>query len=201
LPTGFPSRRAWLNVVVRDRSGAIVFESGALERQRPIEGNDNDADPLKYEPHFREIRRAEDVEVLRVDHRRRRWPRHHRAAERHALPQGQPPAAARIRQGERRRDIAVLGDAADDRTSLEAAIRVTYTVEARAEGAPFQVEVALRFSRSGFAGRAIWIGTGRWKRSGLSAFTTRWPASRRSFWRRRARRSGERVSKRRGVRL
>jgi hypothetical protein len=63
LPTGFPSRRAWLNVVVRDRNGAIVFESGALSADGRIEGNDNDADPLKYEPHFRDIRRAEDVEI------------------------------------------------------------------------------------------------------------------------------------------
>ena len=30
LPTAFPSRRAWLHIVVRDRDGKTVFESGAL---------------------------------------------------------------------------------------------------------------------------------------------------------------------------
>src|SRR6185295_7984909 len=31
LPTGYPSRRAWLHVTIRDRAGQPVFESGALD--------------------------------------------------------------------------------------------------------------------------------------------------------------------------
>lgn len=30
LPTGFPSRRAWLHVIVRDASNQVIFESGAV---------------------------------------------------------------------------------------------------------------------------------------------------------------------------
>ena len=42
LPTAFPSRRAWLHVMVKDASGRLVFESGALKPDGSIAGNDND---------------------------------------------------------------------------------------------------------------------------------------------------------------
>jgi len=150
LPTGFPSRRAWLNVAVRDRHGAIVFESGALGSNGRIQGNDNDADPLKYEPHFREIRRAEDVEVYesiigdtdgRVTTGLLSGTRY--LKDNRLLPRGFDKASAEP-------DIAVLGDAAGDADFTGGSHRVTYTVEAAAEGAPFQVEVALRFQPIGF---------------------------------------------------
>ena len=52
LPTAFPSRRAWLHFVVRDSSGKTVFESGALNADGSIVGNDNDSDPSLYERHY-----------------------------------------------------------------------------------------------------------------------------------------------------
>ena len=63
LPTGYPSRRAWLHVTVRDRSGRVVFESGALAPNGAIAGNDNDADALGVEPHHTEIRASEQVQI------------------------------------------------------------------------------------------------------------------------------------------
>src|SRR5215467_13467370 len=63
LPTGYPSRRAWLHVVVRDGSGRPVFESGAVKPDGSIQGNDNDADATKFEPHYTEIRRADEVQI------------------------------------------------------------------------------------------------------------------------------------------
>src|SRR5207237_3043249 len=63
LPTAYPSRRAWLHVVVRDSNGRVVFESGALNPDGSIVGNDNDQDPLRFEPYYREITRPDQVEI------------------------------------------------------------------------------------------------------------------------------------------
>ena len=64
LPTAYPSRRAWLHVLVEDGNGQKVFESGALKSDGSIVGNDNDADPLRFEPHYSEITDAQQVEIF-----------------------------------------------------------------------------------------------------------------------------------------
>jgi hypothetical protein len=63
LPTAYPSRRAWLHVTVTDGVGARVFESGRLDPSGLIEGNDNDADGGRIEPHYREIRAGGEVQI------------------------------------------------------------------------------------------------------------------------------------------
>ena len=63
FPTAFPSRRAWLHVVVRDADGQVVFESGAAMPDGSIAGNDNDADPSRFEPHYQAIVSAEQVQI------------------------------------------------------------------------------------------------------------------------------------------
>jgi hypothetical protein len=64
LPTAYPSRRAWLHVVVRDATGNLVFESGALRPDGSIVGNDNDADPKQFEPHYTEITKQDQVQIF-----------------------------------------------------------------------------------------------------------------------------------------
>jgi hypothetical protein len=63
LPTGYPSRRAWLHVTVSDARGRLVFSSGAFEPTGAIAGNDNDRDAARFEPHHTEIRSGDDVQV------------------------------------------------------------------------------------------------------------------------------------------
>ena len=63
LPTAYPSRRAWLHVTVRNRNGEPFFESGALQPTGAIQGNDNDEDPSRVEPHYTEITRADQVQI------------------------------------------------------------------------------------------------------------------------------------------
>jgi len=63
FPTAYPSRRAWLHVTVRDAQNRVVFESGALNANGSIQGNDNDADPNRFEPHYAEITSADQVQI------------------------------------------------------------------------------------------------------------------------------------------
>ncbi len=59
FPTGFPSRRAWLHVVIRNRDGALVFESGAPDAQGGIVGVGE-----QPEPHYDLITRQDEVQVF-----------------------------------------------------------------------------------------------------------------------------------------
>ena len=63
LPTAYPSRRVWLNVVVKDRDGVTVFESGAMRDNGSIVGNDNDRDESAFEPHYTEIVEEDQVQI------------------------------------------------------------------------------------------------------------------------------------------
>jgi hypothetical protein len=150
LPTGYPSRRAWLHVTVRSGDGRVVFESGAVAPDGSIAGNDNDADPLRYEPHHTEIRNGSDVQIyesIMVDTAGGvttglltgvRY-----AKDNRLLPRGFDKAAAH-------RDIAVHGAAAGDADFAAGGDRVRYSVDLSSAGGPFRVEAALRFQPIAF---------------------------------------------------
>jgi hypothetical protein len=63
FPTAYPSRRAWLHVKVVDRNNRAVFESGALNPNGSITGNDNDADAGRFEPHYDEVSQPDQVQI------------------------------------------------------------------------------------------------------------------------------------------
>ncbi len=63
FPTSFPSRRAWIHMIVRDADGKVLFESGAWQPDGSILGNDNDNDETKYEPHYQIITRPDQVQI------------------------------------------------------------------------------------------------------------------------------------------
>jgi hypothetical protein len=63
FPTGYPSRRAWLHVTVRDGEGRPIFESGGVSPDGTISGNDADADPTSFEIHHDLIERQEQVQI------------------------------------------------------------------------------------------------------------------------------------------
>jgi hypothetical protein len=63
LPSAYPSRRAFLHVVVRNSRGKIVFESGRLRPDGSIVGVASDSLPGKFEPHYDLITLPGQVQV------------------------------------------------------------------------------------------------------------------------------------------
>jgi hypothetical protein len=149
LPTAYPSRRAWLHVAVRDRENRIVFESGALRPDGSIVGNDNDADPLKFEPHYAAIQSPDQVEIFEsilkdsdghvttgllagVGYLK----------DNRILPAGFDKATAQA-------DIAVIGRAAVDSGFIGAFARTRYEIGTRARG-PLHITAELWYQPIGY---------------------------------------------------
>jgi hypothetical protein len=150
LPTAYPSRRAWLHVAVRDGMGRLVFESGALNPDGSIVGNDNDLDPLKFEPHYREIRNPDQVEIyepILKDSQGNVTTGLLKAVgylkDNRLLPHGFDKATAA-------KNIAVTGGAADDPNFNDKGSTVRYVVATAGATGPFQVEAELWFQPIGF---------------------------------------------------
>jgi hypothetical protein len=150
LPTAFPSRRAWLHLVVTDRDGKTVFESGALNPDGSIFGNDNDADPLRFEPHYREITSGDEVQIYEPILRDQAGHVTTGLAaatgylkDNRLLPSGFQKQTAE-------KDIAVVGDAADDPNFTDAGDLVQYSVPLGDAQGPFHVDAELWYQPIGF---------------------------------------------------
>ncbi len=145
FPTAYPSRRAWLHVTVREGSGRPIFESGAITLKGLIEGNDNDADGARFEPHYAEIRQADQVQIYESimgdpkgvpttglltaigylkDNR--------------LLPRGFDKASADA-------NVKVVGPALEDGDFTAGSDRVRYSIDLANATGPFSVNAELRF--------------------------------------------------------
>jgi hypothetical protein len=151
LPTGYPSRRAWLHVTVRDRDGRVVFSSGAPEPDGAIAGNDNDRDAARFEPHYREIRDAGEVQIYEAI----------LGTSRRAVTTGLLSAVVYLKdnrltpQGFDKEnvpaDVAVHGGALGDPDFLGGEDRVTYSVAIPADApGPLTLEAALYYQPIAF---------------------------------------------------
>jgi hypothetical protein len=150
LPTAYPSRRAWLHVVVRDARGQPVFESGAVKRDGSVEGNDNDADASRFEPHYREIRTADQVQIYEsvigdvnggVTTGLLTGVRY--LKDNRLLPRGFDKRTAEP-------DVAVHGSALDDADFVGASDRVRYSVAVGNARGPFLVQAELLYQSIGY---------------------------------------------------
>ena len=150
LPTAYPSRRAWLHFVVRDANGQVVFESGKIRADGSIVGNDNDADPGRYEPHYSKIERGDQVQVYESIMKDEGG--HVTTGLLHAvgylkdnrvLPSGFDKRTAPA-------EIAVIGEAADDSAFTAGEDRVQYSVWVGNAQGPLRVEAELWYQPVGF---------------------------------------------------
>jgi hypothetical protein len=149
LPTGYPSRRVWVHLTIRDAAGAVVFETGAVDPMGRIAGNDNDADPRRFEPHHDEIRSGDQVQIYEAIIAGRDGAvttglltATQYVKDNRLLPRGFDKASAEP-------DIAVHGDAERDATFTDAGDRVRYSVTVNGRG-PYAVEAELLYQPISF---------------------------------------------------
>lgn len=148
-PTGYPSRRTWLHVTVRDVQGRAVFESGAVNDAGAIAGNDSDADASRFEPHYQQITSADEVQIYEpILGDRAGVPTTglltatQYLKDNRLLPRGFDKATADPQVG-------VYGSAARDEDFRGGGDRVRYSVDV-GSGGPFTVDVELRYQTIGY---------------------------------------------------
>jgi cytochrome c551/c552 len=150
LPTAYPSRRAWLHVVVKNGAGKIVFESGALRGNGSIVGNDNDDDPARFEPHHAVVESSDQVQIYEsilgdakagvttgLLHATQYL------KDNRVLPFGFDKKAAPS-------DVAVHGQAMNDEDFVGGSDRVDLRISVEQAAGPFTVEAELLYQPIGF---------------------------------------------------
>lgn len=150
FPTGFPSRRAWLHVTVRDADGRVIFESGAVKPDGMIVGNANDSDPTNFEPYFSEITSSDQVQIYEAimgDTDGKVTTTLLRGAaylkDDRLLPLGFDKAKAV-------KDIQVVGDAAGAKDFVGGSDTVHYVVDLGAAKGPFTLTAELLYQSIGY---------------------------------------------------
>jgi hypothetical protein len=137
-------------VVVKDRDQRVVFESGALNANGSIAGNDNDVDPAGYEPHYREIHSPDQVQIYEAilgDTDGRVTTGLLQAVgylkDNRLLPRGFDKSTASA-------DIAVHGDALADPRFSDRGHTVRYSVDVANATGPFEVDAELCYQPIGY---------------------------------------------------
>lgn len=150
LPTAYPSRRVWLHVTLSDRNGQVIFESGKFQPNGAIAGNDNDADPTRFETHYTQIETPDQVQIyeaIMVDIddnvttgllRAIRYVKDNRI-----LPEGFDKTTAD-------EDVAVHGQATEDADFAAGRDTIRYAMSLGAAELPLSVKVELWYQPIGY---------------------------------------------------
>jgi hypothetical protein len=137
-------------VTVRDAGGRAIFESGRLAADGSIDGNDNDADASRFEPHYGEIISTQQVQIFEsilVDRDNRVTTGLLSAVDyikdNRLLPKGFDKTTAV-------RDIAVRGDARADADFAGGSDRLRYSVDTTGAQRPLAIDAELLYQPIGF---------------------------------------------------
>ena len=150
LPTAYPSRRAWLHVLVLDGRGSVVFESGRLNTNGSVQGDDNDADATRFEPHYTEITRPDQVQVYEsiigddtggVTTGLLLGTRY--LKDNRLLPRGFDKKTADA-------EVAVHGDAERDPDFAAAGDRIRYAIPRNGTSGPYRLSIELLYQSIGY---------------------------------------------------
>jgi len=145
FPTGFPSRRAWIHLTVKDGAGKVIFESGKPQADGSIVGCAADAAATEFESHFDIITTADQVQIYEsvmhnsdgeVTYTLLRGAKY--VKDNRILPRGFDKATAA-------KDFAVQGSAVEDANFVGGSDQVTYKVNTSGSSGPFEVSAELLY--------------------------------------------------------
>jgi len=146
FPSGIPTRRSWIHLVVEDASGQVFFESGKPLADGRIAGNDADNDIISYENHYDEITQPDQVQIYEgimlntdneVTYTLLRAAKY--AKDNRLLPDGFDKTAVPA-------DIGVFGKALTDEDFTGGSDQVTYRINASGQKGPFTLTARLLFT-------------------------------------------------------
>jgi len=146
FPSGIPTRRTWIHLLVEDASGQVVFESGKPLDDGRIEGNDADSDILSYEEHYDEITQPGQVQIYEgvmlntdneVTYTLLRAAKY--AKDNRLLPNGFDKTAVPS-------EIGVFGRALADGNFIGGSDQVTYRLDTSGYKGPYTVTARLLFT-------------------------------------------------------
>jgi hypothetical protein len=135
---------------VLDAAGQTVFESGALRPNGSIVGNDNDADPRRFEPHYQQIRKSDQVQIYESvlgdaagGVTTGLLGATHYLKDNRLLPAGFDKRTAS-------EEIAVIGEAREDAAFDASGHGIDYIIEVSGHSGPFAVEAELLYQPIGY---------------------------------------------------
>jgi hypothetical protein len=144
LPTGYPSRRVWIDFQVLKQNGEQVFRSGRMNADGSIAGVDSDAVASQFEPHRQVIDNENQVQVyesIMGDTDGALTYTLLRAAD-YLKDNRIPPSG--FDKAEVPDDIAVIGNAYDDSDFGDGSDRVTYSIDVPDSGS-LRIVATLRY--------------------------------------------------------